>query len=472
MSIAGIPPMSFWAALHERGDDPALIDLRHGTCMTYRQLSVATHAAASRLHSPDKRLVCLCMANDVEAIICYLGLLLAGHAVWLCGPMAHSVPAAGLIERYRPERVMWRNIQWPAALPRESYHEDDEIHGYRVARRIDADAVAHADLALLLSTSGSTGNSKLVRLSYGNVAVNARQISSALHFDPSEKILLSLPLQHTYGLSVLNSALSSGAALVVGTRTLMERGFWHWCQANGVTTLPVVPTMLQFMQTLPVTAIEISTLRKITISAAALEAATRDWLLSRYGPRHVQIFSMYGMTEATARISVLPSEEFAFHPQSVGRAVSSGSLAVLPSEEIVYRGPNVMMGYADDREDLLRGDTLEGCLHTGDLGRLDESGRLYITGRLSRLCKVLGLRINLADVERELANTAEVAAVGDNSTITLFHANADESQLQSATDDLAGRLRIPRATFVMRKVAALPRTASGKICYPQLRQHQ
>jgi acyl-CoA synthetase (AMP-forming)/AMP-acid ligase II len=177
---------------------------------------------------------------------------------------------------------------------------------------------------------------------------------------------------------------------------------------------------------------------------------------------------MYGMTEACGRIAVLPTAEFAIRPSSVGRAVPHGELESLSSGEIVYHGPNVMLGYADRRADLILGDMLGGSLHTGDLGTFDCQGNLYITGRLNRTCKILGLRINLADVERHLMQVGEVAVTSDGRTIRIFHSTADETAVFASTDKLASRLGIPRAVFTVQKVHSIPRTDSGKILYTKL----
>jgi long-chain acyl-CoA synthetase len=461
----------FWENLRRHGDRPAVIDVARDTMLTYRQIAELTDQAAARFGKHPKKLVYLAVSHEIDSILCYLTFLIAGHAVYLCGENnLDRLASARWIERYRPDIIVWRDQAPGADLLTTSYDEAHGLFNHRIACRRQSPESLHADLAVLLSTSGSTGSSKTVRLSARNVQVNACQIAAALRIEAEERIVVCLPLQYAYGLSVLNSALTSGSSLIIGARTVMQPGFWSVCRAMSVTALPVVPAMLQFMQSLPREALLVPSLRKLTIAGSAMDSRTRDWLISDLLTSGIQIFPMYGMTEASARISVLPSTEFADHPDSAGRVIPAGELTILPTAEIVYRGENVMMGYAQSRSDLALGDLLHGVLHTGDLGRVDEEGNLYICGRLNRICKVLGLRVDLASLERELSESGDVAVTGVNDVLTVFYCGADTQRINRSVDTLARRIQIPRAALSVRILPSLPRTSSGKISYPQLEQ--
>ena len=468
----------FWERLQEHRDRVAIIDAQARTVITYRQLEDLSCAGANQLKGTRKRLACLAIRNDITGIVCYLSLLRSGHAIYLCGPQDAMDLNSDFIDRYRPDFILGRPREHPTAIGLGGQRNDDPV-GYRGV----GDFLGHSllerehenpteniypELALLLSTSGSTGSSKTVQLSYENLAANAWQIADALDVDPTERIVLSLPLHYAYGLSVLHSALNVGASLVIGKRTILEPGFWAICRATEVTTLPTVPAMLKSMQSIGMHKVQLSSLRKITVSGASIDESTRNWMFSQILPRRVQVYSMYGMTEATARIAVLPADEFPIRPASVGRVVCHGNLQLLPSGEIVYRGPNVMLGYANDRSDLERGDLLRGVLNTGDLGSLDEISNLYLTGRLTRICKLLGARIDLSDLERQLADAGEVAVVSDDEVIRIFHTHEDESEIDASATQLAERWRIPRAALILKRVSMIPRTDSGKIRYPDL----
>ena len=468
----------FWERLQEHRDRVAIIDAQARTVITYRQLEDLSRAGANQLKGTRKRLACLAIRNDIAGILCYLSLLRSRHAIYLCGSQVAITLNSDFIDRYRPDLILGRPREHPAVIGLGGQRNDDPVgyrgvseflgHGVLERQNENPTENIYPELALLLPTSGSTGSSKTVQISYENLAANAWQIAGALEVEPTERIVLSLPLHYAYGLSVLHSALSVGASLVIGKRTILEPGFWEICRTTEVTTLPTVPAMLKSMQSIGMHKVHLSSLRKITVSGAAIDNTTRSWLFSQILPRQVQVYSMYGMTEATARIAVLPADEFPTRSASVGRVVCHGNLQILPSGEIVYRGPNVMLGYANDRSDLERGDLMGGVLNTGDLGSLDEASTLYLTGRLTRICKLLGARIDLTDMERQLADLGEVAVVSDDEVIRIFHTNEDESEVDALATQLAERWRIPRAALILKRVSTIPHTDSGKIRYADL----
>jgi acyl-CoA synthetase (AMP-forming)/AMP-acid ligase II len=457
----------FWERLHIHGDNIALIHARSGATFTYRQLADLTADASQYFSRLPKLLVCLCGDDDVETILCYLTLLLCGHTVYLCGPNVSLTISQEFIDRYRPAVVFWRSSDEYGVLGQAEFVMGKSLFGHQTAWRTDYIHEIYPELALLLSTSGSTGNAKLVRLSYRNLAANAWQIAQALDIQQEERALLSLPLHYSYGLSVLNSFLGVGASVVIGKRSVMDPAFWHVCEATQITTLPLVPTMLKFMESIAADKLKLPALRKITTSGAAMEAGTREWVVSRLQADR-RFYSMYGMTEATARVAVLAPEEFCRHPTSVGRAMPNTTVDVLSSGEIRVQGPNVMLGYADSCSALARGDDLLGSLNTGDLGVTDSAGNLYITGRLARFSKLFGLRVDLADVENQLIESGDVAVVSDDSVIIIFHTAFHQEGIAKRANRLADRMRIPRAAFVLQRVHEIPRTESGKTRYAAL----
>jgi len=199
-------------------------------------------------------------------------------------------------------------------------------------------------------------------------------------------------------------------------------------------------------------------------------------MVRRGGRFHV----MYGQTEATARIACLPWDRLPEKVGAVGIAIPGGRLSVDtgegreggPSErgEIVYSGPNVMMGYAESRDDLSRGDDLQGVLRTGDLGFLDEEGFLHITGRSKRIGKVMGMRVNLDEVETRLRSRGPTAVVAGDDGLMIYCEYGDEALFSALARELARDLRATEGSFSFRRVRALPLTGNGKPDYQSLAQ--
>jgi acyl-CoA synthetase (AMP-forming)/AMP-acid ligase II len=139
--------------------------------------------------------------------------------------------------------------------------------------------------------------------------------------------------------------------------------------------------------------------------------------------------------------------------------------------QVVYRGPNVMMGYAETEAELADGEPT-GVLATGDLGYLDEDGFLFITGRLKRIGKVFGNRMSLDDLEQALRSASVgidlVAAVAAGDKVVLFAEGADKGVCANASRALSERLYLHPSGFDVRPIATVPLLATGKIDYRSL----
>lgn len=347
--------------------------------LTYAQLAGRVDDVADSLGT-TRRLVLVEGANHLESLIGYLGALAGGHVVLLVP--SDSEPARETLRAaYDPDVVI--GAGGAIDVVREgSTHE------------------LHPELALLLSTSGSTGSPKLVRLSWDNLAANADQIATYLNIRETDCAATSLPLHYCYGLSVVHSHLSRGASIALTDLSVVDECFWTLFRAAGATTLAGVPYTFELLERVGFGSMDLPSLRYVTQAGGRLDPErVRHWAEVGQG-RGWDLFVMYGQTEATARMAYLPPRLALEEPSSIGVPVPGGSLEVVDGE-LLYSGPNVMLGYADSPADLALPRTVER-LRTGDLGRRTEAGLYEVTGRSSRFTKVLGHRIDLDDVERGL----------------------------------------------------------------------
>jgi acyl-CoA synthetase (AMP-forming)/AMP-acid ligase II len=327
------------------------------------------------------------------------------------------------------------------------------------AERFRADTV-HPDLAVLLTTSGSTGNPKLVRLSRSAVRANAEQIAEALAIDGNEVAITTLPLFYSYGMSVLNSHLIRGATVVLERTGIMQRTFWNAAVEHQVTSMAFVPSQYEMLRRLRFDPSRYPALRTLTQAGGRLRTERITEFAQKMATVGGRLYVMYGQTEAGPRMATLPPDRLADKLGSVGRAVPGGAFTV-EDDEVVYRGPNVMMGYAESAADLIKGDEQGGVLRTGDLGRVDDEGFLFITGRLKRMAKVFGVRVNLDDVEKNFP----VAAVAGDDKLAVFTDDADVSALRSK---IAEWLGTHHTGVVVHRLEALPLLPNGKTDYRAL----
>lgn len=386
------------------------------------------------------------MRNTPASVFCYLGAWHAGRPIALLDPDLPAATLADLAERFRPAALLGFTNLLDEPPPTRADVPDP-----------------HPDLGLLLATSGSTGNPKLVRLSRQAVLSNAGAIATALSIGPGEIAPTSLPLHYSYGLSVLNSHLIAGGSVVLTEAGLLERSFWADLHAHDCTSLAAVPYQYSMMRRIRFDRSKYPALTTLTQAGGRLAPELAD----EFAAQVERFYVMYGQTEATARMAVLPPDRLAGKPGSVGVAVPGGSLEI-DDGEIVYRGPNVMMGYAERADDLARGDDLGGVLRTGDLGQLDDEGFLQVTGRLRRIAKVFGTRVNLDDVERMLRGLGPVAVTSGDDRVTVWTEALDAAARVRLARRLGAELRLHWSGFDMRHIDHLPLLATGKVDYRKL----
>lgn len=427
-----------------------------------------------------KSLLFLLTDRTVPAIAFYAGALVRGHVVALIDASATQGP--DVIQGYRPPWVA--GPEGTAAALGRSGALIEEVFpeaGGELVRMGSADPIeVHEDLALLLSTSGTTGTQKFVRLSAANLEHNANAIARFLELDPAERPITALPLHYTYGLSVLNSHWAAGAPIVLTRHGLLDAAFWETFTARECSSLSCVPYSFQILERIGFRQHRYPALRTMLSAGGRLDPATADVYRRHMEEQGGRLVVMYGQTEATARISYVPPDRLASNPASAGIAIPGTELAIATDEgvtrqpgvtgEVVFSGPSVMMGYAEGSEDLALGDKLGGVLHTGDIGYLDEAGYLTLTGRSKRIAKVFGLRVNLDEVEGWLARHGPAAAVADGDRIVAICAFGDEAALEQIRRDLARAYRIANSSIVLKRVDTLPTKSSGKLDYERVQR--
>lgn len=384
-----------------------------------------------------------------------------------------------LIARYRPALVVGvARLDAPIDPPTGYLFSDVDALGPLWVNRETA-AEAHPDLAVLLTTSGSTGSPKLVRLAGSALLANAESIAQALDLDEREVAPTTLPLFYSYGLSVLNSHLLRGATVLLERAGLVAREFWTAVDTHRATSLAAVPYQYEMLRRLRFDPAKHPSLRTLTQAGGRLRPELIADFQARMATVGGRLFVMYGQTEASPRMTTLPAEWLPEKIGSVGPAIPGGRLVVRTESgeettepgstgEIIYRGPNVMMGYAQTAADLARGDELNGELATGDLGHLDGDGHLWITGRMARIGKIFGVRVDLDEVERLLTDRGPLAAVPGEDRILIFAEGADHDLCVTIRGELATRLGTHSSGLDVRGLDRLPLLATGKIDYRAL----
>lgn len=433
--------LPFVADLHHHGQRVALST--RSESVTYGELAERIDEARGQLGA-SRSLVWLGMTNEVSSVVAYLAALSAGHPVMVTAPCQQE-----LAQAYGPNISMLGDV----IVSRSNNHHQ-----------------LHPDLALLLSTSGSTGSPRLARLSHDNLQSNAASIADYLALRPEDVGITSLPLHYCYGLSVLHSHLLAGASIVLTTDSVTDDSFWQDLHQHKVTNLAGVPHTFDLLERVGFPDKDLPSLRFVTQAGGRMPTEQVRRYAELGQRRGFDFYVMYGQTEATARMSYLPPNQTLDAPDTVGIAVPGGRFRLQNEHdgvgELVYAGPNVMLGYATQPEDLAKGREIDE-LHTGDLARIREDGLVQIVGRSSRFAKVFGLRIDLESVERDLDRCGwEAAAAEDDAGLVVATTTSDLASVAQQVGETTG---LPTSAVFVRQVPELPRLANGKIDYPAVR---
>ena len=434
--------------LAAHGDDLAVVtDDRE---LTYRQLCDEVAGVAAEFGT-RRRLVMIETRNDLATLVSYLGATVGDHVV-LPLPAGHDHSA--IVDIYEPDVV---------------------VTGGVIEHRRAPSRELHPDLAMLLSTSGSTGSPKLVRLTHENLHANAAAIARYLGIEKTDRAATTLPMSYCYGLSVIHSHLLTGAGIILTDVSVVDDHFWESFRRHRGTTFAGVPHTFDLLDRIDFADMSLPSLRYVTQAGGRLapEQVRRYAALGQ--SRGWQLFVMYGATEATARMAYLPPELATEYPTCIGRPIPGGSFTVEPFDgvadgtgELVYHGANVMMGYADAPADLALGKTVEQ-LRTGDIGRRHANGLYEVVGRRSRFAKMYGLRIDLQRVEESLRADGVTAICADGDGLLLIAAarRPDGCDVQRVAAAAAG---LPPAAVRVIDVAEIPLLTTGKPDYVGVRE--
>jgi len=455
----------------------AIID-ESGGRTSYRELQTACASVLS--HVDSRRLVfCLC-TNEKGSLLGYTAFLDGGVVPLLLDATLECGLLAALIDSYKPD-YLW--------LPHGMIDEFSDFGhmadcwGYSLLKTPYNNVYPlHDELALLLTTSGSTGSPKLVRQSYANIRANTESIVKYLQLDAKERPITTMPMSYTYGLSIINSHLWVGASIILTQRTLMQREFWHQLREYAATSFGGVPYIYEMLEKLRFFRMYLPELRTMTQAGGKLSPELHRKFAEYAKDYGKKFIVMYGQTEATARMSYLPHESSLEKYGSMGIAIPGGEFSLIDVDgleisepetvgELVYKGANVTLGYAECGEDLLKGDENGGVLVTGDMAKRDIDGYYYIVGRKKRFLKIYGSRVNLDETERMLSAAFEqvgFACGGKDDKMTVFITK--RSVTERVLKFLTEKTGINNAAFKIIYLDTIPRNEAGKILYSELNE--
>ena len=457
---------------------------QHGCFWTYGQLREEISQMQSAM--PSRCLAFVLCENSAGSLLGYLAMVEAGIVPVMLSKELNEELLVKLCDIYRPALIWLPSCEVDSKVQALGigFGQQNVLYercGYLLLRTDNKAYPLNDLLSLCLSTSGSTGSPKLVRYTRDNLEANARNVALAFEWTPDERAFADLGMQYTMGLNVINTHLYAGAEVLLCDSNPMSGEYWDFLEKTKATNITGVPFSYEIFHRLLITRKDLPNLRTFAEGGGRLSDDRFEEFAQYARTSGKRFIATFGTTETAARMSYLPAGYACEKTGSIGMPIPGGEMYLLDAEgnridtlvaegELVYKGPNVTMGYARCKEDLALGDVWQGTYRTGDLARRDANGFYYITGRLGRFVKLLGHRISLDECERLIQSALDIdcACVGDDSAIVVFC--EDESQLDECTMVLQDKIGIRPSQCQVVHIDVIPRTESGKKKYAELHE--
>ncbi|MBO4637528.1 MAG: AMP-binding protein [Clostridiales bacterium] len=455
-------------------DNVALID-EFGGSISYGELEISASALAKAV---GKR--CLVFAltrNEIGSVIGYASFVNNGIAAVMLSSHLEEGLLQELISTYKPD-FLWVPDDMTGRF--EDSSERHSAYNYKLLKTPYNDCYPlYDELALLISTSGSTGSPKFVRQSYTNLISNTVSIAEYLKLDDKQRAITTLPMNYVYGLSVINSHFLVGATMLLTDKGIMQKEFWNFFREAQATSFAGVPYTYEILDKLRFYRMDLPSLQTMTQAGGKITPELHEKFALYAHEKGKNFVVMYGAAEATARMGYLPPEYAVEKKGSMGIPIPGGKFMLVDelgavitepgiTGELVYEGKNVTLGYAEKGEDLILGDERDGRLETGDMARFDSDGFYYIVGRKKRFLKIYGNRVNLAEIENMIKNefSIETACAGKDDHLYIFITEEGISDKVKAF--VVNKTKLNQAAFKVMVLEEIPKNESGKTLYKEL----
>lgn len=355
-----------------------------------------------------KSLIFLIAENNLSNIGLFYKLFLNKHLIHLIDKNLNFDFIVKLVRKFKPNYIVCNKIE--IYKLQKTYKKIFSFGSSSIYLRSNFyDHNLNRDLGLLLSTSGSTGSSKLVMLSYKNIISNTENICKTLKIDNKDVTITTMPYNYTYGMSVINTHFYKNAKIIINNYPILSHDFWKILKKFKVTNINGVPFIYKMISKINFGNTMLNSMKFMTQAGGHLDENTKRQILKICEKKKIKFYIMYGSTEATSRMSILPYKFLKTKINSIGLPLKGCKFIIKNGKKIInksfktgnlhFSGPNVFQGYCRKINDLTIFKKTKRTLDTGDKAYKDDDGFFYFVSRSKKKAKFSGITYDLADIE-------------------------------------------------------------------------
>ena len=443
--------------------------------ITYGDLIKITNNLKKNI--PERSLIFLISGNNIASIISYIFSIRNNSVIMLIDINVPKKEITNLIEKYEPNYFIA-----PKSLVKKNknFKYIKDLYNYSILETSFKKKIRlNENLSVLLPTSGSMGSPKFVKLSRQNLKSNTDAIIKYLKIKSKDRSITNMPFGYSYMLSIINTFLESGASIYITNQHVLSNKFWREYKNNKITSINGVPYFYEILIKFGLNKVYTRYLKTITQAGGKPSNNILSKLSNFSEKKRINVFFMYGQTEASPRMAFLNLKKSKNKLGSIGKAISKSKIWLdgddneeikepFKEGEIIFKGKNVFMGYSHNQKDLITDDLNNGILRTGDIGYFDKDRYFFITGRKNRLAKIVGNRLNLDEIEQRMRKISyEVACLEIKEKIYIFfEKNYNSKKILIKISEITNQNMI---NFHCLKIKKFPLTNSKKINYSRLK---
>ena len=465
--------MNIFSKIQKFKNKIALIDDKQS--FTYNDVLKKINNLKAYINS--KKLNFLICENSVDCFTIYIGLIRTNSKVFLISNKITSDDLNILIKKFKPDNI-FKPISF---LLKNKYKNKKLFKNYEVliSKKRSYEKIDNR-VSVLISTSGSSGNAKFVALSKKNILSNTRSIVKYLSLKSTDQTITTLDLNYSYGFSILNTHIFTGASIVVTKRSLLEKEFWNIFKTKKITNISGVPSTYHILKRFKLFKNFNNKIRFMTAAGGKLDLETLKYFAKKMYKKDKNFYYMYGQTEASPRMSYIKTKDIFKNPQSIGKPISEGNFYLKDKNKRIikkpyvrgilnYKGPNIMLGYVINLKDLESFSKINS-LETGDIAYFNKNKFYFLEGRESRYIKVDYVRYNLDDLEKIISKKfKDVKCVGTDNLLKIF---INKKLKNNENLEYFSRLTKIRVNYIkLFYIKKIPLLENGKYDYKYLNEN-